>query len=301
MPYLEEFTLHDRTYEDDIVHDDDGPISLFDGETVPRLADLCFFGSVALRYSSPLATITTLHIGCQLPRVPFTEFAIALASYPHLTFLAIYDDMFTSISWGGFDRTIEVPQLESLFILGNVISTPKLLVSLSAPKLRELIIAPFIEDDLIELKNVIDVGTESPFPLLSSLTLAPAHSGVWALRIASTCFPQVRKLIVASVSKISLTYLWMEKTMSRTLFSALTELAVTDIDLDVLSILGKISRSYMRAGIPCVQKAYIDSASWGRMEGKLGACDLEKILLVLLTSLKLNTIFALHLAEDSRA
>ncbi|KAF8966170.1 hypothetical protein BDZ97DRAFT_1620512, partial [Flammula alnicola] len=93
-----------------------------------------------------------------------------------------------------------VPFLDSLHIFGSMTLPSHLLLFLSAPKLRELLIVPLIRDDLDLLSAHLTTIHTPRFPALTSLTIAPSIS-TWSvdseiLRRASECFPNIELLVV---------------------------------------------------------------------------------------------------------
>jgi hypothetical protein len=83
-----------------------------------------------------------------------------------------------------------------------MLSVSELLIFLDAPNLKELVIAPVVATDLTLFLSY-SVPQRILFPLLTSLTLAPAHPEAFeALPDASACFPKIELLVLANV------YLW---------------------------------------------------------------------------------------------
>lgn len=176
--------------------------------SAPKLQDLRLGGMSIATYAPPLTNITSLHLSRITDNHPisFVELANLLTSCPCLTLFAIYDDLLHNWDAAGTAMTCTVPSLESLFILGNMLSVSELLLFLDAPKLWELVIAPVIGGDLTLLLSYLQEDREKGmksvrFPKITKLTLAPAYSDAFddSLPSASTCFPKVQTLILANV------------------------------------------------------------------------------------------------------
>ncbi|KAF9467122.1 hypothetical protein BDZ94DRAFT_53176 [Collybia nuda] len=112
----------------------------------------------------------------------------------------------------------DLPNLTSLQLYGHRLNKiSEILLSLGAPALEDLVIAPIVPNDLVGLLRATQSSPSSPspssssppststpphshFPALQNLTLAPAHSSaLTVLRAASACFPGVKRLAFANV------------------------------------------------------------------------------------------------------
>jgi len=110
--------------------------------------------------------------------VPFTTNMAYF--YPCWKFLDIHGDFLLMLRPG---RERRLPNLESLFIMGVMLPLPKLLLSLSVPKPRELIIPLLIEGNLVLLYEHQSLKPPG-FPCLQSLT-------DFAVSLASGRFPSL--------------------------------------------------------------------------------------------------------------
>ncbi|EDR10306.1 uncharacterized protein LACBIDRAFT_325253 [Laccaria bicolor S238N-H82] len=112
-------------------------------------------------------------------------------------------------------------------ILGHI-----LLLSISAPNLEGLTIAPVIQNDLTKLERETTSSNAPRFPALKSLTLVPAHAkglGLKAVAFANVCFPGIKLLIFPKYDKLS--FLGSFKTTdSWSFWPELDGLAVRDVD-----------------------------------------------------------------------
>ncbi|KAF9524220.1 hypothetical protein CPB83DRAFT_820420 [Crepidotus variabilis] len=204
--------------------------------SAPRLHDLRLGGMSAASYAPPLTNITSLHLSRVTDNHPvsFSELAQLLTSCQSLTLLAIYDDLLNNWDAAGTITTCTVPKLESLFILGNMLSVSELLLFLDAPNLWELVIAPVIGGDLTLLLSQLQEDREkciktSRFPKLTKLTLAPAYCDAFndALPSASTCFPKVETVIFANVYYREFIESFTDKSLI--LFPHLLDLGLSDV------------------------------------------------------------------------
>ncbi|PPQ77845.1 hypothetical protein CVT25_015340 [Psilocybe cyanescens] len=244
MPLLETFIFEgELSYYDDYMTLR-GPKPLF--RSAPRLQQLRMVGiginrftipsssssstsfeSLSLSPSPSSSTLTTLHLSRASSRdhTSFSDLLRVLASSPLLHTLAIYDEVLQRFPGPQAYGTCPAPALDTLFILGNMLSVSELLLFLDAPKLRELVIAPLVPSDLSLLmavreeeerrrpsssgiNRVSGSGSGAPtssvsaarFKNLTTLTLAPAHPEAFdAVSSASTCFPFVMHLVLANV------------------------------------------------------------------------------------------------------
>ncbi|KAF5319290.1 hypothetical protein D9619_008696 [Psilocybe cf. subviscida] len=170
----------------------------------PRLRELRL-GGIGLMYYTPppMGNVTTLHLarGMEDGHLSFPELGEMLANCPRLTDLAIYDDLLRRSSFLEEElRLCSVPFLEELQIYGNMLMVSEILMFLIAPRLRELIIAPYAVGDLTLLLSYPGNRFTTQFPNIVSLTLAPAHPEAFgALHTASICFPHVERLVLANM------------------------------------------------------------------------------------------------------
>ncbi|KAF9456913.1 hypothetical protein BDZ94DRAFT_1326633 [Collybia nuda] len=155
-------------------------------------------------YISPdfhFASLTTIHLAIDME---YDEFIHIMKSCRRLVTLAVYDDLITG--WPDIDQDedtpfpapVFLPELRSIQIYGNMRSVSELLWSISAPLFTDLVIAPVVANDLMSLGDFCKKG--STFPLLTTLTLAPAHGYAFeVLPIAYKCFPKLEHLAFANI------------------------------------------------------------------------------------------------------
>jgi len=238
MPYLEEFTLNG---EDETSDPNLAKIDLF--ADAPMLRDVRLGGYGLLHYRPPIHHITTLHL-VALTRAwyPLDFFTTFLQSIPCLTFLALYEELLDGNIDNYPTEECSVPNLESLFILGpNTSAIAELLLFLSAPKLRELVISPLSAKDLMTLHHVQDSALPL-FPNLQSLTITPLRSSA-PIRLdvdelPSRCFPGLKRLVLTNPG-----YNFFERLFSDSkaqIFQGLRELAVSNVDEEFLSVMDRV-------------------------------------------------------------
>ena len=215
----------------------------------------------------PLTAATELHLAISASTIPYTYFYGMLGSCRSLITLCVYDDLV--FGWPTNLRTAhDMPSLRYLRIFGNMLGVSQLLLSISAPCLNELTIAPVVMSDLDLL--LVGASRNAPrFPSLKSLTLAPAHADAMesTLSLANTCFPGIKLLILPNYYKEC--FIESFKTggldPSEQLWPELDGLAVRDIDERqdqvVLYEFIKFRRSL---GVP-LGTLYLDSSSMPRM------------------------------------
>ncbi|PPQ77855.1 hypothetical protein CVT25_015349 [Psilocybe cyanescens] len=179
--------------------------------TVPSSCSLTSFEILSPSASS--STLTTLHLSPASSRdsTSFSDLQRVLASCLLLHTLVIYNDALQHFPGPQAYGTCSTPALDTLFILGSMVSVSELLLFLDAPKLRELIIAPLVPSDLTLLMAVLEeeeerrpssasVSIGHRFQNLTTLTIAPAHLEAFeAVSSASACFPFIEHLILATV------------------------------------------------------------------------------------------------------
>jgi len=236
MHYLEEFTLDGGDIDED---SDPESIILVDLFTdAPKLRDVRLGGYGLLHYRPPIHHITTLHLAALTRRwCPLNIFTTFLHSVSCLTFLAIYGDLLDGDT-EGYPGECCVPNLESLFVFGqDILTASELLIFLSAPKLRELVISPLHAGDLIRLHE------ESPlFPNLQSLTFTARYGrrsyGINVVQLASDCFPGLKRLVLTNPHDTFFER-WFGDS-ENPLFLGLRELAVSNVGEEFLSAMDRV-------------------------------------------------------------
>ncbi|EDR10529.1 uncharacterized protein LACBIDRAFT_325216 [Laccaria bicolor S238N-H82] len=104
----------------------------------------------------------------------------------------------------------------------------ELLLSISAPDLEELTIAPIVHNDFSKFRR--KTSNAPRFPALKSLTLAPANDGkLTTLAQANACFPGIKLLILPNYNELYIVESFKTKD-SRPFWPELDGLAVHDID-----------------------------------------------------------------------
>ncbi|KAF8966138.1 hypothetical protein BDZ97DRAFT_721780 [Flammula alnicola] len=257
MPYLEEFT-----FDGELLHIPSSfkPVRKAIFSSAPRLRDIRLGGIGFLNFSPPLSSVTTLHLSKAMDKgdLTFQEFGSMLEACPCLTSLTVYDDLLSHWSDDLELTGCNVPLLETLCILGNMLSVSELLLFLLAPKLRELVIAPIVGGDLTLLLSRPRSFHQSHFPLLTSLTLAPAHPEAFeAVASASTCFPKVELLILANVYFAQFLDVFLEDSV---VFPNLHDLAFTSIDKFIANEMPTVYAFRQSRNVP-LRTMFVDTAS----------------------------------------
>jgi len=256
MPYLEEFTFDGEFPFVGKTPTDEKRIPLF--STAPLLRDLRMGGMALMTFSPRLSSVTTLHLSKAMDKgfTAFSELGRVLEASVSLTSLAVYDDLLNQ--WPGTEASCAVPLLEKLHILGNMLSVSELLIFLDAPKLKELVIAPVVATDLTLFLSYSS-SQRNCFPLLISLTLAPAHPEAFeALPDASACFPKIELLILANV------YLWefvkVFTDENSIVFPDLLSIAITGVDERFALLLQSVVKFRQKHQVP-FRNIFVDSPS----------------------------------------
>jgi len=215
----------------------------------------------------PLTAATELHLAISTGTIPYAYFYGMLGSCQSLITLCVYDDLV--FGWPTNLRTVhDMPSLRYLRIFGNMLGVSQLLLSISAPCLEELTIAPVVMSDLDILHE--GASRNAPrFPALKSLTLAPAHADAMesTLSLANTCFPGIKLLILPNYYKVSFieSFKTGELNPSEQLWPELDGLAVRDIDeRQDQVVLYEFIKFRQSLGVP-LRTLYLDSSSIPRM------------------------------------
>ncbi|EDR10307.1 uncharacterized protein LACBIDRAFT_325254 [Laccaria bicolor S238N-H82] len=233
----------------------------------PNLTSIRLRGLGLTYCRPPLTAATELHLAISINTIPYTYFYAMLGSCQSLITLCVYDDLV--FGWPINLRTAhDMPSLRYLRIFGNMLGVSQLLLSISAPCLKELTIAPVLMGDLELL--LVGASRNAPrFPALKSLTLAPAHADAMesTLRLANTCFPGIKLLVLPNYYKGS--FIESFKTeghdTSEQLWPELDGLAVRDIDEGQdQGVLYEFIKFRQLLGVP-LGTLYLDSSSMPRM------------------------------------
>ena len=257
MPYLEEFTVDGEFSFQAQTPTINHRVPLF--STAPMLRDLRMGGTALMNFSPLLSSVTTLHLSRVIDKasVKFPELGRMLEACTSLTFFAVYDDFL--YDWPGVLASCHVALLEKLHIFGNMLSVSELLLFLDAPKLKELVIAPVVAADLALYLPHSTTPQQVRFPLLTSLTLAPAYPDAFnVLPDASTCFPGVELLVLASTYFGDFVRVFTEE--NSIVFPNLLNIATTGVDRHFAELLHDIATFRLKHQIP-FWKIIVDSPS----------------------------------------
>jgi hypothetical protein len=187
LPLLEDFSL------------DRAGASVVINFNAPSLKHLHLGGLPSISWDFSSNSLTVLHLAINLEYNQFIDF---LTSCPLLVELAVYDDHINEwpeVDVGLFESRVTLLHLHSLQIYGNMRDVSELLLSVSAPELYELVIAPIASNDLTGLTDFVN-DQPTRFSSLKSLILAPAHGYAFeALPMASRYFPGVEHLAFANI------------------------------------------------------------------------------------------------------
>lgn len=139
-------------------------------------------------------------------------------------------------------------------------SVSQVLVSILAPNLEDLAVAPMIYDDLAFL----DFHITRKFTTHKSLTFAPDNSGAFeAFPLASKCFPMIEHLTLINIYASA--FLSYFTNMDQNLFPNLKSLAMRNVDSRIEHDLKVVIASRKCAGHPlktlCLDPASLSSLS----------------------------------------
>ena len=129
-----------------------------------------------------------------------------------------------------------------------------LVLFLSAPKLRELVIVPAVGSDFTYLVPHADLPNGLPrFPALVQLTVAPALYDISGppLKGASRCFPNIQTLILANP------YVAGSEDL-QTLFPKMENLALTAVNEEMVRVVQQVAKVRKLRGSP-LKNVYVDS------------------------------------------
>jgi hypothetical protein len=254
MPYLEDFTVDGEFSFQDQTRT---ILPLF--STAPLLRDLRMGGTALMTFFPPLSSVTTLHLSGVIDKGPvkFLELGRVLEACASLIFFAVYDDFLHQ--WPGVLANCHVALLEKLHIFGNMLSVSELLLFLDAPKLEELVIAPIVAADLALYLSHSTIPQRVRFPLLTSLTLAPAYPDAFnVLPDASTCFPRVELLVLASTYFGDFVKVFTNK--NSIVFPNLLSIATTGVDRHFAELLHDVATFRQKHQVP-FRKIIVDAPS----------------------------------------
>jgi len=217
-------------------------------------------GGLGLSYCRPpLTAVTQLHLAVSNHPILYTDFSKMLRSCRCLVTLCVYDDFV--LEWPtDLHDTYDMPFLRYIRIFGDMLGVSQLLLSISAPDLEGLTIAPIVKNDLTKLRR--ETSNAPRFPALKSLTLAPALAkvlGLGAVADANACFPGIKLLFLPNYNRFTESF---KTANSRPFWPELDGLAVRDIDDE--DVLYEFVQDRQRLGVP-LRSLYLDPLSMSRM------------------------------------
>ena len=206
----------------------------------------------------PLTAVTQLHLAVSNHPILYTDFSKMLRSCRSLVTLCVYDDFV--LEWPTDLNDIhDMPFLRHIRIFGNMLEVSDFLLSISAPDLERLTIAPIVLGDLTKLSR--ETSNAPRFPALKSLTLTPAHGVSMIIALANACFPGIKLLILPNFNKLSFVGSF-KTTDSRPFWPELDGLAVRHVD--DRGALYEFVQDRHRLGVP-LRSLYLDPLSISRM------------------------------------
>ena len=235
-------------------------------QTFAIVADAVNLTSVHLRglgfsyCRPPLTAVTQLHLAAPDRSIRYNDFSKMLRSCRSLVTLCVYDDVV--FEWPtNLHETYDMPFLRYLRIFGHMLEVSELLLSISAPDLEELTIAPIVQNDLDYFRG--ETSNAPRFPALKTLTLSPEEdSKLMTVAQANACFPGIKLLILPNFNNFS-SFVGSFKTAdSRPFWPELDGLAVRDIDDQ--GVLYEFIQDRQRLGVP-LRGLYLDPLSMSRM------------------------------------
>ena len=250
------YPMLQHIYVDGMEIDMDGPLFAIVADAV-NLTSVRLRGLGLIYCRPPLTAVTELHLAVLTQPMLYLDFSKMLRSCRSLVTLCVYDDFVRG--WpAGLHDTYDMPFLRDLRIFGGMLEVSDFLLSISAPDLEGLTIAPIVLGDLTRLRR--EISNAPRFPALKSLTLAPAHGKLATVADANACFPSIKLLILPNYNKLSDRS--FETTDSRPFWPELDGLAVRDIDEP--DLLYEFVRYRQGLGVP-LRSLYLDPLSMSRM------------------------------------
>jgi hypothetical protein len=208
----------------------------------------------------PLTAVTQLHLAVSNYPIFYADFSKMLRSCRSLVTLCVYDNFI--VEWPDVHDTYDMPFLRYIRIFGDMLEVSRLLLSISAPDLEGLTIAPIIRHDLIKFRR--ETSNVPRFPALKSLTMAPTQANILGLRavsLANACFPGIKLLILPNYDGLS--FVESFKTSDfRPFWPELDGLAVRGIDDE--DVLYEFVQERQRLGVP-LRSLYLDPLSMSRI------------------------------------
>ncbi|KDR72913.1 hypothetical protein GALMADRAFT_252258 [Galerina marginata CBS 339.88] len=286
LPCLEKFTFEGEATDYERFFHQRELMALF--PSAPRLRDIRLLGVGIEHFIVPPCSppvnpppLTSLHLSRTMDgatRTPFSELKRTLEACPLLDTLAIYGNVLGE--WPGLHTSCNVPSLETLYILSNMLTVSELLLFLIAPQLKELVIAPIVISDLglLVSQSRTNPGLiQQRFPVLRSLTLAIGYRQAFdAVNSASICFPHVDRLTLANLysTPFALHFTTQDSFSGFPIFPNLLYLALTDVDETIIQIIYDVQMFRAGHNLP-LRTVYLDSASFEKAKIYL---DLDGIL-----------------------
>ncbi|KAF9463970.1 hypothetical protein BDZ94DRAFT_1257896 [Collybia nuda] len=262
VPILEKCFLHIEgmsEFDDDDVQ----ALPLFH-HGAPALQSIRLMGPKMLSRHLPHTQVTTLHLGAGETRsMSYQEFSSTLKSCPLLHTLAVYDDLV--IGFWPDNAVLDLPYLRSLEMYGTITTVSDILSTISAPQLKDLVIAPVVMDDLANFHSQQVSAPDVKFPAVKSLTLSPASTYSFGIMgLASDCFPAVEQLTIPNIHEDSFIDAFTETSTAATLWPHLTALALRNIDASNAASIPEVVSFRRRIGHP-LQTLYLDYDSLTRI------------------------------------
>ncbi|PPR03349.1 hypothetical protein CVT24_012569 [Panaeolus cyanescens] len=215
--------------------------------------------------------ITHLHLsaGKDGNQIPFSTCGRILLSCPSLKLIALYDNILSRHSEVA-DQRVTHTNLESIFILGNMLKVSQFLVYVNAPNLHELVMSPVVGGDFRKLADLPLSACQNKFRSLTKLTLGPAHSiSLTWLHKASDYFPNVETLIFSNLYPIQFT---QQFTCRPQLFPNMKHLGLTGVRQAFVPIvldLAEMRKEQFEGAATRLEKLSIDSGSYERLRGSV--------------------------------
>ncbi|KAG6878588.1 hypothetical protein C0993_003043 [Termitomyces sp. T159_Od127] len=213
-----------------------------------------------------LDTLTTIHLAASDRRsITLADFSALSTSSPYLHTLAIFDNAICG-PWPS-EATIDFPSLRSLQIYGSFMSVSDLLRVVQAPRLEDLVIAPFAVNDLADYREYISQSFPK-FTGLKSITLSPVStSGFAQLEEAAECFPTVELVMIPNIHADSFRDVFTGANAD-VVWPSLRALALRNVDCKSVEKLLAVLAFREAAGRP-LETLYLDHHSIQRVSSML--------------------------------
>ncbi|EDR03714.1 uncharacterized protein LACBIDRAFT_331225 [Laccaria bicolor S238N-H82] len=166
----------------------------------PMLTDVRLRGMGLHYFRVPLTNVTELHLAPVGFPLSYAAFCTIIQSCSaSLITLVVYDALVFNLAPS---HVYDMPFLRRIHIYGTMIPISELLLSISAPDLEEISIAPYTRGDLVLLEEDIMHKRSPRFPKLKSLTLTLRSTFTEMIESvfdrAEFCFPGINTLVLPS-------------------------------------------------------------------------------------------------------